>query len=393
MKDNKEKVRFRYRLIYKAAHLIAPLMLRKYGFTTDKLGKTDGNYIVLANHLTELDMMMVCAAMKQHMYLVAGEHLLRSKHAKLICWAQDPIFEYKGDVAVDTVREIVRRVRHGSNMLIFPEGSRSFHGETLTLPESIGKLVRLAGVGLVTYRIEGGYFAAPRWAYTERTGPVRGKIVSVLSAADVAGMSKTELTDLINRDIYENAYERQRHMHWKYKGERLAEGLENYLVKCPLCGAFDPLTTQEDRFSCVSCGAEGRYTEEGFLESDAFPYDSVYDWGRWAEEETERYVLQAECGKPVFEDGDLRVFEIDRDHREVPLVSGALTGFRDRIEIGGMVFGFSDIRAMSMLYFGKTLLFTWQGRHIGITGERFHAIKYQKLYDVFSDTQKKAAAR
>ncbi len=38
-----------------------------------------------------------------------------------------------------------------------------------------------------------------------------------------------------------------------------------------------------------------------------------------------------------------------------------------------------------MLYYGKTLLFTMDRRHYNITGERFHAIKYQKLYDVYQE--------
>ena len=38
---------------------------------------------------------------------------------------------------------------------------------------------------------------------------------------------------------------------------------------------------------------------------------------------------------------------------------------------------------MDMLYFGKTLVFTINKRHMAITGEHFHAIKYQKLFDAY----------
>lgn len=373
----------RHRMIYRAAHLLVPIVLRKYSFQTDHLNKTDENYLVLSNHLTESDMLMLGAALSAPMYFVAGEHLLRSRYARLIRWAQDPIFEYKGDVAVQTVKEIIRRVRAGHNVMIFPEGSRSFNGETETLPVSIGKLVKLTGGGLVTYHIEGGYFVAPRWAYTSRRGPVSGQIRSVLSKAEVAAMSREEVTDLINRDLYEHAYDTQRKKHARYKGKRLAEGLENYLVKCPVCDSFDSLRTRDDRFVCSCCGLKGRYTVEGFLEGDSLPFDSVYDWGKWAEAETERHIRETEAGEVCFRDTDIQVYEITADHQRVELGSGAVRGYADRIVAGGMIFDFQDIPAMNMLYFGKTLLFTISGRHVGITGDHFHAIKYQKLYDLF----------
>ena len=121
MKSGKEKLR--YRVVYKLFHWITPFLLKKYDFKTDKMGKTDENYIVMANHLTEVDMYMVNAAFSQHMYYVAGEHVTRSKTGKRLIWAQDPIFEFKGAPAYDTIREIVKRAKAGNNIMIFPEGS------------------------------------------------------------------------------------------------------------------------------------------------------------------------------------------------------------------------------------------------------------------------------
>ena len=94
----------RYRMIYKAARQFARLPLRKYQFETDQLQETDEPYIVMANHLTEADIIMVARAFPQHMYYVAGEHLTRSKIGGLIEWAQHPIFEFKGAGAVEVVR-------------------------------------------------------------------------------------------------------------------------------------------------------------------------------------------------------------------------------------------------------------------------------------------------
>ena len=386
---DKGRIRFRYKFIYKAVRSLVPLILRKYGFSTDRISKKDEPYIVVANHLTEVDMLMVAGAFSEHMYYVAGEHLLRTKAGPKMKWAQDPIFTYKGAPSIDTMREVIRRIKAGHNVMIFPEGSRSFNGETIRLDSGIAKLVKMAGCALATYHIEGGYFVAPRWAYTTRTGPMKGHIVNTYSSDEVKSMSRDELTDCINRDIYENAYETQRRNMYKYKGKRLAEGLENYLVKCSCCGAFDSMVTEDDRFCCTECGQHGIYTQEGFLKGESLRFDSVYDWGVWSEKETSRYIEDFECEKPVFSDNDVVLYEVLPDHSRVDLTSGELKGFKDRLEIGDDIFCFEDISGMDMLYYGKTLVFTYKKRHLAITGEHYHAIKYQKLFVTYKTKDKK----
>lgn len=383
MAVDKGRLKFRYRFIYKTVGGLVPFILRKYGFKTERISKRDEPYIVVANHLTEVDMLMVAGAFSEHMYFVAGEHLLRTKAGPKMKWAQDPIFTYKGAPSIDTMREVIRKIRAGHNVMIFPEGSRSFNGETLKLDSGIAKLVKTAGCALATYHIEGGYFVAPRWAYTTRTGPMKGHIVNIYSSEEIKKMSKEELTDCINRDIHENAYETQRRNMYAYKGKRLAEGLENYLVKCSCCGAFDSMVTDDDRFRCTECGQSGRYTEEGFLEGEGLRFDSVYDWGVWSEKETCEYIKDFEGDGPVFTDTDTVLYEVLPDHSRIDLAAGEVKGYKDRLEIGNETYCFDDMSGMDMLYFGKTLVFSYKKRHLAITGEHFHAIKYQKLFETF----------
>ena len=385
MSVNKDRPNLKQRVIYKTVSGLVPLMLRKYGFKTDRISKKDEPYIVVANHLTEVDMYMAAGAFKEHMYYVAGEHLLRTKLGPLIKWAQDPIFTYKGSSSVDTMKTVIRKIRAGCNVMIFPEGSRSFNGETLKLDKGTAKLVKMAGCALATFHIEGGYFVAPRWAYTVRTGPMKGRIVRVYSSEEISGMSVEELTDCINRDIYENAYETQRRNMYPYKGERLAEGLENYLVKCSCCGAFDSMVTEGDTFRCTECGQSGTYSEEGFLKGEGLRFDSVYDWGVWSENGILEYVRDFEGDGPLFCDDEVVFYEVMPDHSRRDLGEGSVKGYKDRLEVCGEVLRFDDFRGMDMLYFGKTLVFAYGKRHLAITGEHFHAIKYQKLYDVFME--------
>ncbi len=358
-------------------------MYIRYGFKTKYL-KLKEPCLVVSNHLTEIDMIMVGCASPRQMYIVGGEHIASKKIFPVLDFFFHPITMYKADADTSAVKEIIRRLRSGHSIMLFPEGSRSFNGETEKLPDSIGKLCKSGKCGLVTYHLGGGYFTAPRWAYTVRKGRMWGEIKSYLTAEEVAKMTPSEITDLINRDIHENAYETQRREMNRYTGKRLAEGLENYLVICPKCGEYNALETHDDTFRCPHCGMSGKYNEYGFLEGENLPFDNVYDWGRWVEKRFAEDLSEKQTDELLFTDSDLRFYEIAPNHERITLRETEIRGYLDRLEIGGEKFGFSEITGMDMLYYGKTLMFTWQGRHFGLTGESFHAVRYKWTYDYYT---------
>lgn len=379
----KKRAGLRLRFFYTAVRRLLPLYVKKYDFTTDVFEGTDEPYLVIANHLTELDAPMLSMAFPEQMYYVVGEHFTRTPWGRLFVFINDSIFEFKGSSAVSTAREIIKKIRSGANVMIFAEGCRSFNGETLKLPESIGKLVKSTGGGLATYRFEGAYFAAPRWAKTGRVGPIRGRIANYYSSEDIKSMSKDELTDAINRDIHENAYERQRRDMHEYRGKDLAEGLENYLIKCPSCGALDSMVTNGDDFECGCCGQKGRYNKFGFLEGEGLRFDSVYDWGVWCEKEIEKEIEGADPEIPVYSDDDVVLYELTQDHRKVERGRGRVEAFKDRIVIRtdeeDIVFDYKGVPPMEMM-FGRTLMLSYEGRHYELTGDSFKALKYTILH-------------
>ena len=66
MAVDKGRFKLRYKLIYKTVGRLVPVILHKYGFRTDRISKKDEPYIVVANHLTEVDMLMVAGAFSEH---------------------------------------------------------------------------------------------------------------------------------------------------------------------------------------------------------------------------------------------------------------------------------------------------------------------------------------
>ncbi len=376
-----------HRIVYKAVYPLTVLLLKKYQFTTDVCPKlNDGHYIIMANHTTESDMTMLINAFRQHMYFVCGEHLKRSKVAKPYWFFFDPIPEFKGTVPLGTVREILRRAHKGHNIMIFPEGSRSFNGVTAKVDVSAGKLVKHAKAGLITYRIIGGYFVAPRWAYHFRTGKLQGKIMHIIKPEEIAKMTDEEVTDIINTDLHEDAYETQKKLMNPYVGEGLAEGIENYLIHCPNCLAYDSMKGEGNEFHCVRCGKKATLDEYGFIHGD-FPYDNVRDFGAWVVDSFKEEMRGKADDEHLFTETDVKLFQITRDHKQIDLMSGTAELYKDRIEMGDYKFPYAEMPAMSGLYYGKTALFTHDNTFYGLTGEHCHAWKCNMLYDLVKEKE------
>ena len=384
--ENESAIR-RHKRVYALAHKFAPgIALKKYNFQKNgEVPDEEYPFLILANHATESDMIMVGSVCKKFPYFVCSEHLVRGKYGKLIVKYFDPITEKKGAPASATVREIIRRLKAGFNIILFPEGSRSFNGITLPLEPSIGKLIKTAGCGLATVKLKGGYFIAPRWAYTFRKGPASATVVRTLSPEELKTMTPQEITELINTDLYEDAYATQRELMADYTGERLAEGLENYLFICPKCGAYDAMQSRDDEFWCPECGLKGKYTVKGFLEGEDLPYDSVADWGAWTDKRFLEDMKNKQPGELLFDEQNTVLYEVTNNHERIDLYSGNTLVYADRLICGETEFRFDEIPTMSMLNYGKTLLFVCDGKYYGLTGDRFHARKEDMLFKLFKE--------
>ena len=207
----------RHKIVFAILHPFISAFARwKFCYTYDSLRDVEGPYLLLPNHNLELDPIIVGVAAKHHLYFVASEHLSRKGFVtKLLNYFKKPIYHQKGRAGAHTVKEILKTLRSGTSVCLFPEGNRSFNGQSLAIPTATGKMAKRSGVKLVTYRFEGHYLTQPRWATSLRRGKLRGRLVHVYTPEELQAMTDQEDNDAIIRDLWEDAYETQaREMVW-----------------------------------------------------------------------------------------------------------------------------------------------------------------------------------
>lgn len=359
----------------------------KLGFRCKTAENLPDNYIVLSNHTTDFDPVLVALSFKKQMYFVASEHITRWKTAyKFLSYFFSPIIRNKGTTASSTVMEILRTVRAGQRVCVFAEGARTWDGITLPILPSTGKLVKGARCALVTYRIEGGYFANPRWGRKTRRGRMYGAPVNVYTAEQLAAMSTDEINEIIARDLYEDAYARQLENPVRYRSRRAAECLENLLFICSECGEKNTLHSHRNRLTCSKCGAVMRYTEYGMLEGGTF--HTVLEYDRWQDRQV---AVDAENGTEY--SGENAVLtQLGTDSPTV-IAQGRLTVGPNGMTIGDRSFAVDEISDIAM-HGKRAIVFTAGDLYCELKPAREeNYIRFYKLFCCYANSPRITAMR
>lgn len=330
--DKKElKVYKRHKRIWTMARvLLGPAILHTFRCKSEMAENLPEPYIVLPNHCCDLDPALVGVSFKHQMYFVASEHVYRKGFvSKLLLYCFGPIAKIKGSSDKMMVLKVLKAIREKKNVCIFPEGDRTFNGRTGEISEAIGKLIRVSGANLVTYKITGGYFANPRWGYGIRKGKMTGRVENVYTKEQLSAMKPEEITKIIRDDLYENAYERQKKEQIAYKGKLLAEGMECALTVCPICKKIGVIATKGDEVFCKECGPLAKYNNKGFFEKKAsyFGFDTVEDWDFWQEDFYSGLTVNSLYAdeEPFFKDEKVILRTVSAEHEEQDLGTGVIS--------------------------------------------------------------------
>ena len=372
-----QRQRRAYKALYQPAKLLMEGLLN-YSYTLGP--KVEGPCLILSNHVTDFDPILVGLSFPEHMYYVAGENVMRMGFlSKIVTRYASVIQRVKGTTDAEAALQILRTLRKGRNVCMFAEGNRTFTGETLPIAPATAKLVKMSRSTLVTYRLTGGYLSTPRWSTHRRKGRMYGAPVGVYPPEEIKKMSEAEISALLARDLYENAYDTQAKAPVAFRGKALAETLETALYLCPKCSRIDTLHSRGDRFYC-DCGLSATLDEFGFFQGDEPPFKTPLDWDKWQTGEMEK-LSEALGDGPAFSDEDQTLNRKEDDHSLTPLVTGTMALYRDKLTVGDRVFPLHDLRGIGLIQ-RQGMVFSTADGDFAVTAPRLRCVrKYHTLFE------------
>lgn len=374
----------RHQMVFKIlTPIIKPFVKWKFNYSYDDLSKIEGPYLLLVNHNMELDPALVGVSVGHQIYFVASEHIMRKG---LGTWAIkkffDPIIHLKGRQGINTVKQMMKTLRDGKSLCIFPEGDRSFNGLTRPILPSIAKVARRSGAKLVTYRIEGGYFTQPRWSLSLRKGRMRGRLIKEYSVEALKSMTNEQVNDAICRDLFEDAYETQRKERIPYRGKHLALGMESTLFVCPKCKRIGTLTTNDNRLLC-DCGFFADYDVYGDLKASTGEMYTITGLDQMQLAYLRMLAGKADKDTAIFSD-DVTVYQINNNHEIMMTQAGKLEAYTHYFKYCENTWHFDDMEGMA-IYSRNSMTIHLKGKegHFEIkSNESFCALKYLYLYEI-----------
>ena len=367
--EKKDTYDFDRKIFKIAKKIIAPFIKSKFNFKDEALYKMpDAPFILICNHVTNLDMVWVAISIDKHLYFVSSEHVVRKGiGGKLVQTFFHPIVREKATVGLSTVVEMKKHLTAGHNVGLFAEGVRSADGLSNKIVPSSAAVLKKLGFTVVTFRLHGGFFASPRWASDIRKGEMSGELVHIYSPEDIKAMSNEEFDAAINNDIFEDAYAYNKDRKIAFKSKKAAEGIEYELVVCPKCRKLASIHSKGSTFYC-DCGLKGVYNEYGLLSGEDFEFTTIPEW-----DECQTKIIESltfSDGEVIVSHSDQKITEISKDHSEKIVGEGELVLKPGSISVGEKTIPFEDIRDCDFFYHGYILLSTKDKKYYEISNPK-----------------------
>ena len=357
----------RYQLIWKTLVGCAHGFLeRKFKFEHENC-VPDGPCLIVANHVTNWDPLLLAICFpKTHIHFVASEHLFRMGwKSEAIKWLVAPIPRRKGANGAATAMDCVRKMRAGGTVCVFGEGETTWDGRSQKVFPATGTLAKMSGATLITFRFEGGYLTNPRWGGSVRRGRMRGAVVNTYTPEQLKAMKPLEIENLMNADIYEDAWARQKIENMRFRGKKRAEGIEAALFMCPKCRKIGTVHGKGHDVVC-DCGLNVRFTEYGTFDPAA-PFENMARWDEWQLEQLKNGDF--EHGEKLFSDSGVALSRLTEENVEQLEADAEISVQTDALTVGAKSFPLSEISDMALIQ-RKKLVFMHGGDYYEVQASR-----------------------
>lgn len=218
----------------------------------EKLREAEAPYVLLANHESFFDFYYLhqLSHPKKPSFLVNEYYCTRpvlktmAKHAGIL---SKKLFTPE----ISSPIRIMRMLKKGYPVVIFPEGRLSPDGRSNPIVEEGAAFFKRLHVDLVLVRLRGAYFAHPKWRKRRYRTPISVTVEEVLKKETLRGMSDEELNRKIAETLYGDA---SQELLCEYPQHDKALGLGNLLYRCADCGALYSVRGHGNELVCAACG-------------------------------------------------------------------------------------------------------------------------------------------
>ncbi len=201
---------------------------------------------------------------------------------------------------IPSLKAIIRTIQNGIPVAIFPEARLSTDGGPSHIDDSIAGLCIKLRVPVVLVEIRNQYFIKPKWRKGVYRGTCEVEVKRVVQPEELAGMSRTELADIIRENLSYNEFSRTIS---EFRAPNKAEGLHRILYLCPHCRTLYSNRSHGNTLTCTHCGKKYTIGRDYRFDDEEIP--TIYDYYARIREIEKEKLEEVQLDIPV----DVKIFK------------------------------------------------------------------------------------
>jgi 1-acyl-sn-glycerol-3-phosphate acyltransferase len=161
-----------------------------------------GPVMLLSNHQSFLDPMLCQIPLTRHMHHVARTTLYDNKLFGILLSTLYTIPIRRGEADVAAMKKIIRALKEGKMVCLFPEGTRTSDGRIADVKAGFSLLSRRSNAVVVPVVIEGAYYCWPRDRRFPRLGKICIKYGEGFTPEKIKELGDEEFLKVFNKKIH-----------------------------------------------------------------------------------------------------------------------------------------------------------------------------------------------
>ena len=249
--------------------------------------------LYLMNHSCFTDLMIASHVIKMPYNIIATTDAFVGKDFLMRRIGCIPTQKFQPDIKL--IKDISYSLsKLKTSVLMYPEAGYSFDGTTTTLPESLGKMIKMFDYPVVMILSHGAFLHDPLYnGLRLRNCKISADKYTLFTPEEIKTLSVDQINDRIREAFSFDNLKEQFKTGTKITEDFRAEGLSRVLYKCPVCGKEGRIKASGISIRCEECGRTWELTELGKMEfkgdasaGTAAPklFDHIPDWFNWERE-------------------------------------------------------------------------------------------------------------
>lgn len=189
-----------YNIFYNLAKLLARMIFSMRVIHPKRMVES-GPLLIAVNHSSFFDPPLAGICSRRGVYYLARKTLLKWPFFGPLFPAMNVIPVERDGNDMSALREVIKKVKEGNAVLLFPEGTRSLDGDLQPARAGIGLVIAKTGAPVLPMRIFGAYEAFPKNARRFQLSQISVVIGEPIhfSAEEISNSSRETYQLLSNR--------------------------------------------------------------------------------------------------------------------------------------------------------------------------------------------------